>query len=69
MIRVYRECELEVKNQFFCHIVKPDQSIASLSLPYNVNIFTEEVQLVCSLLSQILGLDNDQHVVEVIEEL
>jgi hypothetical protein len=34
-------------------------------LPMNVNIMVIEVQWVCSLLSQVLGLDNDKHVVEV----
>jgi hypothetical protein len=34
-------------------------------LPMNVNIMVIEVQWVCSLLSQVLGLDNDKYVVEV----
>jgi hypothetical protein len=38
----------------------------SLYLPMNVSIMVIEVQWFCSLLIQVLGLDNDKHVVEVI---
>jgi hypothetical protein len=34
-------------------------------LPISVNIMVIEVQWVCSIISQILGLDNDKYVVEV----
>jgi hypothetical protein len=65
LIRVYRECPSEVKDLFLQTIVKPEHLSESLSLPMNVSIMVIEVQWVCSLLSQILGLDNDKHVVEV----
>ena len=40
------------------------QSLEGLFLPYSIHIFKEEVQLVVSLVCQILGLDNDVHVNE-----
>jgi hypothetical protein len=65
IIMVYRECPSEVKNLFLQTIVKPKHISGSLSLPMNVNIMVIEIQWVCSILSQILGLDNDKYVVEV----
>jgi hypothetical protein len=65
MITVYRECPLKVKTMFLQTIVKPEHHFESLSLPINVNVMIIEVQWACSLLSQILGLDNDKFVVEV----
>jgi hypothetical protein len=53
------------KNLFLQTIVKPEHHSESLSLPINVSIMIIEVQWACSLLSQILGLDNDKFVVEV----
>jgi hypothetical protein len=65
LIMVYRECPSEVKDLFLQTIVKPEHLSESLSLPMSVSVMVIEVQWVCSLLSQILGLDNDKHVVEV----
>jgi hypothetical protein len=65
MITIYRECPLEVKNLFLQTIIKPEHHSESLSLPASVSIMVIEVQWDCSLLSQILGLDNDKFVVEV----
>jgi hypothetical protein len=65
IIMVYRECPLEVKNLFLRTIVKPEHIFKILSLPMSVNVMVIEVQWVCSILSQILGLYNDKHVVEV----
>jgi hypothetical protein len=65
IIMVYRECPSEVKDLFLQTIVKPEHISESLSLPMSVNIMVIEVQWVCSILSQILGLDNDKYVVEV----
>jgi hypothetical protein len=36
-----------------------------MSLSMNVNVMVIEIQWACSILSQILGLDNDKYVVEV----
>ena len=49
--------------------MKSGQTVESLSFPYDVNIFKEDVQLVLSLLSQILGLDNDKFAIEVMSEI
>jgi hypothetical protein len=65
LIMVYRECPPEVKNLFLQTIVKPEHISESLSLPMNVNVMVIEIQWACSILSQILGLDNDKYVVEV----
>jgi hypothetical protein len=65
MITVYREFPSEVKTMFLQTIVKPEHRLESLSLPINVSVMIIEVQWDCSLLSQILGLDNDNFVVEV----
>jgi hypothetical protein len=65
IIRLYRECPSEVRDLFLQTIVKPEHFSESLSLPMNVSIMVIEVQWVCSLLSQVLGLDNDKYVVEV----
>jgi hypothetical protein len=65
LIRVYKECPSEVRDLFLQTIVKPKLFSESLSLPMIVSIMVIEVQWVCSLLSQILGLDNDKHVVKV----
>jgi hypothetical protein len=64
MITVYRECPSEVKALFLQTIVKPEHHSESLSLPINVSIIIIEVQWACSLLSQILGLDNEKFLVE-----
>ena len=64
MITVYRECPSEVKTLFFQTIVKAEHHSESLSLLINVSIMIIEVQWACSLLSQILGLDNEKFLVE-----
>jgi hypothetical protein len=65
MIMIYRECLPKVKTLFLQTIVKPEHHSESLSLPANLSVMIVEVQWACSLLSQILGLDNDKLVVEV----
>jgi hypothetical protein len=59
LVMVYRECPPEVKNLFLQTIVKPEHYSESLSLPMNVNVMVIEIQWACSILSQILGLDNE----------
>ena len=63
--RVFRESNVEVKNHFLSKILKPGQSVDVLSLPYGIDIFKDNVQLVFVLLSQILGMDNDKYVIDV----
>jgi hypothetical protein len=50
---------------FLQTIVKPEHHSESLSLPISVSIMVIKVQWACSLISQVLGLDNDKFVVEV----
>jgi hypothetical protein len=65
MIRVYRECQPEIKTMFLRMIIKLDQFRQSLSFPLSIDIKVSEVQCVCSLLSQVLGLNNYRFIVEV----
>jgi hypothetical protein len=65
LIMVYRECPLEVKDLFLQTIVKPEHLSKDLSLLMSVSVMAIEVQWVYSLLTQILGLDNDKNVVDV----
>jgi hypothetical protein len=65
IIRVDRDYPSEVKDLFLQTIVKPEHLLESLSLTMTMSIMFIEVQWVCSLFSQILGLYNDKHVVEV----
>ena len=64
MIRVYRECQLEIKTLFLKMIIKLDQFPQSLFFPLSIYIMISEVQCVCSFLSQVLGLNNDIFIVE-----
>ena len=44
---------------------KADVSPSQFSFPYDVSLFISPIQVVFTLLSQILGLESDQHVTEV----
>ena len=66
LIELYKNCKTKVRCQFLSSILKVVQSLEGLFLPYNVNIFKDEVQLVMSIVSHVLGLDDDTHVNEVI---
>jgi hypothetical protein len=65
MITIYRECPLKVKTLLQQTIVNPEYHSESLTLPASISVMIVKVQWACSLLSQILGLDNDKFVVEV----
>jgi hypothetical protein len=65
LITVYRECPPEVKTLFLQTIVKLEHHSEILLLPMDMSIMVIEVQWACSLLSHILGLDNNKFVVEV----
>ena len=56
---------LRLKNAFLREIIKVGHVVESLSFPMDVHIFREEVQLVLSILSQILGYDDEKSVTEV----
>ena len=44
---------------------RPDVSPSNFTFPYDLTLFIEPIQVVFSLLSQILGLDSDRYVTEV----
>ena len=66
LAELFKSCETEVCCQFLSNILKEGQSLDGLFLPYPVHIFKNEVQLVVSLVSQLLGLDDYCRVSEVI---
>ena len=54
-----------IKNVFLSNILKTGNLVENTVLPFNVSIFREDVQSVLSMLSQILGYDDDKSVTEV----
>ena len=62
LVQVYRECKSEIKNVFLTEILKDGHVVESLSFTVDVRLFQEEVQLVLSILSQILVYDDDKSV-------
>jgi hypothetical protein len=65
MIRVYKECQPEHKSELLQQIIKPKQMSESMLVPISINMMVIEVQWVCSMLSEFLGLESDKYVVEV----
>ena len=65
LVQVYRECKSKIKNVFLTWILKVGDVVESLSFPVDVCLFWEKVQLVLSILSQILGYDDDKSVTKV----
>ena len=62
----YKKCEAETRCRFLSSVLKDGQSLDGIFLPYPVHIFKSEVQLVISLVCQILVLDDDCSVSEVV---
>lgn len=62
MIDTYKSYDSEKRSQFLKLILKPDTDIQSIEFPCLTNYFKEEVQVIFSLLSQVLGLDHDKEV-------
>jgi hypothetical protein len=50
---------------FMSKMFKPDISLSKYSFPYDISLFSETLQAVFSLLSQILGLEDDKTVIEI----
>ena len=50
---------------FMSKMFRPDISPSNYTFPYDVSLFIETIQVIFSLLSQILGLDSDRFVTEV----
>ena len=66
LVEFYKKCETEIRCQILSSILKHGQSLDGFFLPYPVHIFKNEVQLVVSLVCQILGLDDDCRMGEVV---
>jgi len=62
----YKNCETENRCHFLSNILKEGQSLDGFFLPYPVHIFKNEVQMVVSLVCQVLGLSDDCRVGDVI---
>ena len=66
LAKIFKNCESESHCKFLSAILKEGQSLNGLFLPYPIHIFKNEVQLVISLVCQVLGQDDDFHVGDVI---
>ena len=64
LVEMYKICKTKIRCGFLSSILNEGQSLEGFLLPYKVHIFKEEVQLVMSLVCQILGLDDDIHITE-----
>ena len=65
-VEMYKSCKTVVRCEFLSSILKEGRSLEGLFLPYNINIFKKYVQLVMSLVCQILVIDDDIHITEVV---
>ena len=52
-------------SSFISKMLKPDLSPSNYIFPYDISLFIKPIQIAFSLLSQILGLDNDRLVTKV----
>ena len=50
---------------FMSKLLKPEVNRIHATFPYDLSLFSEPIQAIFSLMSQILGLDSDQIVTEV----
>ena len=66
LVELYKKSEAETRCKFLSSVLKDGQSVDGVSIPYPMHMFKSEVQLVISLVCQVLGLDEDCHVGEVI---
>ena len=66
LVEIYKSCKTEIRCEFLSSILDEGQSLEGLFLSYNIHIFKKEVQLVMSLVCQILGLDDDMRISEVV---
>ena len=65
LVRFYKDCILEEKDNLFSKILKPVQSIVGISFSFDDSMCEEYVQSLLSLLGQFLGHENDTFVVEI----
>ena len=59
LIMLFHQSSLEYKFEQLNRFLKQGKLVEKLAFPYPVNVFTERVQFVVTMLSQVLGLDND----------
>jgi len=64
MIDLFKSYDPRNKGQFLKVVLKPDIDVQSLKYPCLTSSFINEIQIVFSLLSQVLGLDHDREVSE-----
>ena len=69
LIRSFMQIENEVKLGFMSNLLKSDQVIENLTFPYDLQGFKDCFKWFFTLLSQVLGLDNDKEVHEVMVSL
>ena len=62
LIRLFWQTDNDVKLGFMSSLLKPDHVSKKLSFPYNLKVFQDSVKPFFTLLSKILGLDNDKQV-------
>ena len=64
-ISYYRDAGSESKVEFLSQVLKLNQVLENLTIPYSIDSFQPSVPSLLSLLSQIMGLDDDRFVIEV----
>jgi len=65
VVQVFRQTDLEVKNQLHQIVMKVSVSIETLTIPIPSQLFIDHIHSSISLLSHILGLNDDGRVTEV----
>ena len=66
LMSTYCQLSLELRVDFLSKFIKPSQYFSYESLSFPTSIFNCEVQFVVTILSQILGLENDRSINEII---
>ena len=61
---MYKQMSFEVKTKKLSKLIKPEQTLYGLSLPFPSQIFIPRVESTITIVSQVLGPANDQYVDE-----
>ena len=64
-LSVIKSLDLEQTSNFMSKMFRADVSPSQFSFPYDVSLFISPIQVVFSLLSQILDLESYQHITKV----
>ena len=62
---IIKSLNLDQLYMFMSKIFRPDIRPSNFSFPYDISLLSETLQVVFSLLSQILGLEDDKSVTEI----